>query len=181
MRTLIVYESMFGNTQPIAEAIADGLAPYSQVELHEVGQAPAPLPAGIDLLIVGAPTHAFGMSRPDTRRSASDKAPGGLMSPGIGVREWLARLDPGTHLVPATAFDTKFGKPSWLPGSAARGIAKRLKRLGHLAAAMPKSFYVTGIAGPLADAEPARARDWGRLLGQTHRHAVEMLPIRSLR
>jgi hypothetical protein len=180
VRTLIVYESMFGNTRTIAEAIADGLAACSQVELFEVGEAPAPLPPGIDLLIVGAPTHAFGMSRPDTRRSAGNSAPDGLVSAGIGVREWLGRLSPGSHLLPAAAFDTKFGKPAWLPGSAARGIAKRLRRLGHLMAAMPKSFYVTGTAGPLADGEVARARDWGRLLGQTRQDAIDTQPIRSL-
>ncbi len=164
---------MFGNTQAIAEAIADGLSPYSLIEIHEVGKAPAPLPDGYDLLIVGAPTHAFGLSRPDTRRSAGNQAPGGLVSPGIGIREWLSHLAPGTHLVPAAAFDTKLGKPTWLPGSAARGIAKRLKRLGHAPAATPKSFYVTGTAGPLIDGESTRALEWGRVLGQTRREALD--------
>ncbi|GIH07891.1 flavodoxin [Rhizocola hellebori] len=168
MTALIIYESMFGNTRRIAEAIADGLAPHQRVELREVGQAPIPLPADLDLLIIGAPTHALGMSRPNTRQSAAQQATAGLVSAGIGVREWLDRLLPGSHLVPAAAFDTKFGKPSWLPGSAARGIAKRLKRLGHLRAAMPKSFYVTATKGPLAEGELTRAREWGDLLGQTH-------------
>ncbi len=169
MTTLIVYESMFGNTRRIAQAIADGLAPHQRVELHEVGRAPIPLPADLDLLIIGAPTHSFGMSRPNTRQSAVHSAPANLVSAGIGVREWLDLLVPGSHLVPAAAFDTKFGKPSWLPGSAARGIAKRLKRLGHLQAAIPKSFYVTATTGPLAEGELTRAREWGNLLGQTRR------------
>jgi hypothetical protein len=176
MRTLIVYESMFGNTRTIAEAIADGLTPRSQVELCEVGEAPAGLPDALDLLIVGAPTHAFGMSRPDTRRSAAGKAPDGLVSPGIGVREWLGRLTPGIHLVPAAAFDTRLGKPSWLPGSAARGIAKRLRRLGHVTAAIPKSFYVNDLAGPLAEGETARAREWGRLLAELRAETLETPP-----
>jgi hypothetical protein len=166
MTTLIVYESMFGNTRSIAEAIADGLAPHQRVELHEVGEAPTALPVGLDLLIVGAPTHAFSMSRPNTRQSAAGQAPGGLVSAGIGVREWLDRLSSGTHLVTAAAFDTKIGKTSWLPGSPARANAKRLKRLGHISAAMPKSFYVIGTAGPLAEGELIRAREWGQLLGQ---------------
>ena len=173
MTTLIVYESMFGNTRSIAEAIADGLAPYERVELREVGVAPIPLPASLDLLIVGAPTHAFGMSRPNTRQSAAEQAPGGLVSASIGVREWLDHLNSGTHLVPAAAFDTKIGKPSWLPGSAARGIAKRLKHLGHIPAAMPKSFYVTATVGPLAEGELTRAREWGNLLGQRRHQTAD--------
>jgi hypothetical protein len=105
MRALVVFESMFGNTQAIAQAVADGLAIRMEVDLLEVGSAPAAVPGGVDLLVVGAPTHAFGMSRPATRQSAAQQAPAGLVSKGHGLREWLTALSIGAPDVVAVAFD----------------------------------------------------------------------------
>ena len=68
MTTLVVHESMFGNTRAIAEAIAADLPGH--VEVVDVTDEPAPLPAHVDLLVVGGPTHAFSMSRAGTRRDA---------------------------------------------------------------------------------------------------------------
>ena len=69
MKALVVFESMFGNTKEIAEAIAEGLRDTLETECLEVGQAPAPW-EDIDLLVVGGPTHQFGLSRPDSRKGA---------------------------------------------------------------------------------------------------------------
>ena len=52
MRALVVFESMFGNTQEIAEAIADGLSGRMQVDLVEVGAAPAEVGDEVALLVV---------------------------------------------------------------------------------------------------------------------------------
>ena len=70
MRARVVFESMFGNTQVIAQAVADGLAESMSVELEEVGSAATEIAGDVDLLVVGGPTHAFGMSRQRTRESA---------------------------------------------------------------------------------------------------------------
>ena len=67
MKVLVVYESMFGNTKAIAEAIGEALA----AEVVEVSDAPDVLPDDVGLLVVGAPTHAFSLSRPATRQSAA--------------------------------------------------------------------------------------------------------------
>ena len=85
MRALVVYESMFGNTQTIADAIAGGLAQRMRVDAVEVGSAPATLDDDVTLLVVGGPTHAFGMSRPRTRQDAATQTPDGLVSTGIGL------------------------------------------------------------------------------------------------
>lgn len=167
MRALIVYESMFGNTAEIAEAIAQGLRRHCDVDVARVDD-PIPALARVDLLVVGGPTHAFGLSRPRTRRDAAER-PGGAAGTGAdtGVREWLdtaAGFRPRTH---AAAFGTKVGKPSWLPGSAARGIGRKLRRRGFALAAGPVDFYVEGTPGPLGPAELDRAREWGIRLGRT--------------
>ncbi|WP_163507162.1 flavodoxin family protein [Fodinicola acaciae] len=162
MRALVVYESMFGNTQVVAKAIAAGLSRHLDVDTVEVGAAPTRLPSDLDLLVVGGPTHAFGLSRASTRRDAARQADRPLVSAGIGLRDWLAKLElSGGHTVAAT-FDTRV---QHVPGSAANAAARRLERHGILPIAVPTSFFVKGTPGPLEDGELMRAREWGSMLG----------------
>jgi flavodoxin len=163
MRALVVYESMFGNTQTVAEAVAEGLSSRLRVDLVEVGTAPAAIGNDVDLLVVGGPTHAFGMSRPGTRQDAARQAGHNVVSAGIGLREWLAGVREEPTGVAAATFDTRVKKPH-LPGSAARAAEKRLRKLGSRVVAPSTSFYVTGTDGPLVDGEPERARQWGEKL-----------------
>jgi len=162
MRALVVFESMFGNTRAIANAVADGLTSRMSVDVVEVGAAPRVIGDDVGLLVVGGPTHAFGLSRPNTRQSATQQADRPVVSAGIGLREWLAAVH-GSASVAAVAFDTRVNKPR-VPGSAARGAQKRLRQRGFRIVASAKSFYVTGTPGPLVDAEPERARRWGEQL-----------------
>ena len=167
-RALVVFESMFGNTKAVAEAVGGGLAAGRQVDVVEVGEAPDVLPEDVDLLVVGAPTHAFSLSRASTRKSAADQATGGLVSRGRGVREWLDALAPVDRAVSAIAFDTRV-KTGWLPGSAAKAITKRLRRLRFTVAAAPVSFYVGGTPGPLLGGELDRATAWAKDIRATSR------------
>jgi hypothetical protein len=163
MRALVVYESMFGNTRLIAEAVADGLSRRMRADVVEVGAAPAAIRDDVALLVAGGPTHAFGMSRPGTRQDAARQTTHGLVSAGNGLREWLAALPEGSKRVAAAAFDTRIERPR-LPGSAAHAAERRLRRLGFRVAAPAKCFYVAGTQGPLMDGEQWRARDWGEHL-----------------
>jgi len=172
-RVLVVYESMFGNTREIAKAVADGLSEAGTVDVVEVGSAPTVLPEDVDLLVVGAPTHAFGMSRPATRKSAADQAVGDLVSTGIGVREWLDELRPVDPTTTVSAFDTRV-KIAMMPGSAARRALGRLRALGFPMLMRSESFYVAGTPGPLKDGEVDRAKAWGVKLAaalSTRQHA----------
>jgi Flavodoxin len=161
MRALVVYESMFGNTRDIAQAIAEGMGSRFATEVVEVSRAGTVFGPQMDLLVVGGPTQGFGLSRPGTRESAGRMAPDGLVSPAIGVREWLADLPAPAGDVAAAAFDTRLGKPRWLTGSAAQRIAKRLRLAGYRLVAEPTSFVVGSTTGPLVDGERDRARRWG--------------------
>lgn len=162
MRALVVYESMFGNTRTIAEAIADGLAAHLDVSAVEVSAAPTTVGDDVDLLVVGGPTHAFSLSRASTRRDAAQKSGQQTVSSGSGLREWLDQVHVDAPVV-AAAFDTKMRTPR-LPGSAARAAAKRLRRLGLTLTAPAATFYVDGMTGPLLDGERARAQAWGEQL-----------------
>lgn len=150
-RALVVYESMYGNTQRVAQAIADGLSMHLRVGISEVATAPARLPPDVGLLVVGGPTHAFGMTRPNTRADAAKRVEFPVVSQGQGQREWLEHVlvDP-LSLVAAT-FDTKVGRPRFFWGSAAKraraparpgdrgdrreGLLRRLRTAGGRAAA----------------------------------------------
>lgn len=163
MRALVVYESMFGNTQLIAAAVAEGLARYMSVDVVEVGAAPTAVGSEVDLLVIGGPTHAFGLSRATTRADAMAKSTRPLISRGIGLREWTTAVETAATGVAAAAFDTRIDKPR-VPGSAARGAARRLRQLGFELVCPAESFFVTGTAGPLVPGEVERARGWGEKL-----------------
>ncbi|MET7772745.1 flavodoxin domain-containing protein [Nocardia sp. NPDC005366] len=166
MRARIVYESMFGNTAAIAEAIADGLRVHADVEVMNVVTAAEMPEPTIDLLVVGGPTHAFGLSRTRTRSDAAAQSDTPV-AVDIGIREWLDAALPVSQNTRAAAFGTKAATPKWLPGSAARGAGKRLRRLGYDLADAPVDFLVDGVKGPLVAGELERARAWAQRLAQT--------------
>lgn len=166
MRALVIYESMFGNTQQVANAVREGLARILPADIVEVGQAPATLPVDVSLLVVGGPTHAFGMSRPSTRADASGQAEAPLVSGGSGVREWLSALESPAHTTLAASFDTHMDRPHLIAkmGSAAAPIGRRLRKLGFSDIADPQHFWVEDTLGPLREGQLERARDWGESL-----------------
>ncbi|HLS62285.1 MAG TPA: flavodoxin domain-containing protein [Ruania sp.] len=161
MRALVVYESMFGNTAKIAEAVADGLSTGAEVTLLHVADAPADVPPDVDVVVVGGPTHTFTMSREATREEAARR--GGDRTPG-GIREWLQDLPTGGHPQDFAAFDTRVNMPL-LPGAASHS-ATRLARKRGFSVTPPECFLVYGYHGPLISGEVERAQQWGRHLSQ---------------
>jgi hypothetical protein len=172
MRALIVYESMFGSTRVVAEAIADGIGMEAEVRVLGVADADPKAIGGMDLLVVGGPTQAWGMSWPSTRRGASlhvDKPGSGLIlepgaNTGPGVREWLASLSQIQGL--AAAFDTRIKSPILLTGRASKGISRQLSRHGLSVVVPPESFFVDK-GSHLLPGESDRARRWGKQLATT--------------
>ena len=160
MRALVVYESMYGNTHAVADAIAAGLG--GEVEVRPVHDA-GTVSGDVDLLVVGGPTHMHGLTSAMSRKAAVSAAeedavtvePGATEEPGL--REWLRGLE-GTGLR-AAAFDTRADARAALTGSAARGIARRLRRRG-CDVVDSQSFLVADSEGPLEDGELDRAREW---------------------
>jgi hypothetical protein len=172
MDALVVVESVFGNTRRIAEAVAEGLGPRVHARVVDVTEA-AGLADGVDLLVVGGPTHAFGMTRPGTRRSAAEQAGAGAVPAETGLREWLESLpaDGGGRL--AAAFDTRVDHPR-MPGSAAAGALRALQHRGYERVCRQESFRVNGTKGPLLPGELERARLWGSgLVARVLAHAAE--------
>ncbi len=168
MKIVIVYESMFGNTRVVADAIAKGLGPGHDTAVVPVTGAEVGLLDGADLVVVGGPTHVHGMSRASTRKGAADvgRKPGsGLaVEPGAegpGLREWFAGLHQDG--VPAAAFDTRLEGLAMFTGRASKGIARLLRQHGFTLLARPESFLVTGH-NLLRAGEEDRALAWGRML-----------------
>lgn len=162
MKALVIYESMFGNTERIARAIADGLHPAFEVTVADVSVTPSP--AGADLIVIGGPTHVLGMSHAKTREDAQRQGATRPDAVPTGIRDWLGG-SPDLTGVAAAAFDTRMR--SRFAGSAARKADKQLRRLGCRTVARAESFLVSGTAGPLVDGEEDRARRWGASLATT--------------
>ena len=167
MRAVVVYESMFGSTRRVAEAVGEGLGDVGEVVVVPVEDADAALDGGADLLVVGGPTHVHGLSRPRTRASAvamADKPGSNLAldehARGRGLREWLPAAPPAAGL--GAAFDTRIAFP--LSGHASKAIGRQLRRRGYAMAEPPESFLV-GDENVLQPGEEERARAWGERLG----------------
>jgi hypothetical protein len=156
MRTHVVYESMWGNTAMLAEAIGQGLG---DVPVSEVNSVTGEDLRDADLIVIGGPTHAFSMSREQTRQSAHEQGASSGRS-ARGIRDLLAEL-PNPLTAEVATFDSRVLKVRKLPGSAARAAAKELRRHHHARVVGEASFYVEDSAGPLADGELERARAWG--------------------
>jgi hypothetical protein len=158
MRALVVFESMFGNTHRIADAIADGMADGAEVAIFDVANAPERIPPDVDLLVVGAPTHAFSLSRLSTRRSAARRG-GAYTDVPEGLREWLHALPTPTSACAFAAFDTRVDMPL-MPGAASQSASRVARKLGYQVVDAT-SFLVEGYEGPLVAGQLERARDWG--------------------
>jgi flavorubredoxin len=144
MKTLVVYDSVYGNTDTIARAI--GAALSGDVEVRRVGEVGADELATVDLLIVGSPTH------------------GAL--PTEAVQAWVAELGPPVREgARAATFDTRL---TWRilerwGGFAAPKLALMLEDQGWPLAGEPGGFFVRGLKkGPLKRGEAERAAVWAR-------------------
>lgn len=165
MRAVVVYESMYGNTHLVADAIGTGLGTAFEVSVVPVSHADPAVLADAELVVVGGPTHVHGMSRASTRKAAVEAAnkPASPLKVeedalGPGLREWFGSL--GHYPVKAAAFDTRVHGPAALTGRASKGVARLLRAHGFAVIAEPESFLVTK-QDRLEPQETARAREWG--------------------
>jgi flavodoxin len=147
VQILVVYDSVFGNTEMIARSMAAALG----AAVVPVGQANAEQIRGIDLLVVGSPTRGFrpteGMVRfLNTLAKGSLK---GIQAAAFDTRIVLETIDSS-----ALRFMVDRG------GYAAPWIARSLAKKGAGLAVPPEGFYVTGEQGPLKEGELERAASW---------------------
>jgi len=148
VKALVVYDSVYGNTEKVAKALASGLemggaevncVKVDKVELDKLG--------AIDLLAVGGPVHAFGVSKP--------------------IKEFLERLKSieGLSGKKGFAFDTKF--KGWWTGSAGRKIERKLKDSGLTIVKSSVSAIVKGREGPLEEGAEETFKQIGAELAKT--------------
>ncbi len=142
MQTVVIYDTKFGNTEKIAEAIARGAGAIGGVHIEAAGT----LVGTPDLVLVGGPTQ------------------GRAITPAL--RETIETLGPRVRGVPAAAFDTRYRGATLIMGSAARDATKLLGRAGAKLVAAPESFYMARGGRPelqtLEAGELERAEAWGR-------------------
>jgi hypothetical protein len=168
MRVLVVYESMFGNTRAIAQAVADGLTGAAEVILVPVREVTPAQVHNAELVVVGGPTHAHGLSSSMSRKGAPDYLDKSdvplVLEPGwdgIGLRDWFDALEDGSGR--GAAFDTRADINHLLSGRASRGIADRLRKHGYRLVADPESFLVDK-QNQLLPTEKERATAWAASL-----------------
>jgi len=144
MKALVVYDSVYGNTEKIAESIGDAIT--GDTKVLRAGETSLSDLESIDLLIVGGPTQ------------------GGRPTPP--VQEFMKQLIGATVKgMNVAAFDTRVSQ-KWVGifGYAAGKIARNLKKKGGNLTALPEGFFVEGTQGPLKEGEMERAAGWASAL-----------------
>ena len=154
MNSVVIYASRYGNTRKVAEAIAEGLRPYGTAQLFPAEEAPKGLPKGTELVVIGGPTEAHGMT----------EALAGVFD----------RMEPEALAgVMAATFDTRLRWPRWLAGSAGIGASNKLQQAGARMIAPAESFFVKnaekGTAPNLEPGELERATQWATALAEQAR------------
>lgn len=149
MKALIVYDSAFGNTEKVAQAMGAALG----CEVRRVTEVTPEQLTGLDALIVGSPTQKFQPLKPI--KDFLKEIPAGKLN---GVR--VAAFDTRIALEDANSAILNFFVK--LFGYAAEPIGKQLTKKGGESAMPPEGFYVAGTEGPLKDSELERAAEWAR-------------------
>ena len=159
MKCLILYDSQFGNTEKIAQAIARGLSDQNDIQMLRVSATNAGQLTGLDILVAGSPTQGF---RPTKGTSALLKSLSKNALQGVKV----------------AAFDTRFTEEKikesarFLPalvkmfGYAAEPIAEQLVARGGKLILPAEGFFVGDTEGPILEGELERAEAWGRKLSK---------------
>jgi len=142
VKSLVAYYSEFGNTRQIAETIAETLGKEGASIAMPIGQLQPSQLKGLDLLVMGSPTHR--MNVPEAVRPILKSLPRGILA--------------GT---PVAAFDTSYKMSSLMARfSAGRKLAPRLRKLGGQPTVPPQTFHVESKEGPLCEGEIERAQAW---------------------
>lgn len=142
MNALVIYGSRYGNTQHVAEAIADGLKEAMPVDVVELDKATPAMVKAADLVVVGGPTEAHGMTPP--------------------LKAWVDGMALALDGKKAAAFDTRIDMARIITGSAAKGIGAHLRSAGAKLVTDDESFLVKGKQPQLEPGELSRAVAWGR-------------------
>lgn len=176
MSAVVLFESEFGATRIVADAIAVGFRQVSSAALENVREVSHPLDTSVDLLIVGAPTHARSLPSATSRAAAQTwpAKPGSVLtleprSAEPGVREWLVAQD--LRGVSAVAFATRMDVARAFSGSSVRAIERGLRSAGATIGA-PSQTFVVDRSGLLLPGEIERAVAWGRSLASTSARAL---------
>ena len=155
MKVLVIYDSVFGNTEKIAQTIGTAFARDNDVQILPVSEVEAAYEQGLALLVAGSPTRSF---RPTEAVANFLKAMPKNLLVNIRVAAFDTRLALDTIDSSALRFIVDKG------GYAAKTIAKELEKKGGYLHTHPEGFFVTGEQGPLKDGELERAAKWGEKL-----------------
>jgi len=170
MQALVVYESLFGNTAMIGESVARSLRHHGfDVRVGPVTEVRPAEAQGVELLVIGGPTHVHGMSSASTRKAAAADPKNDYPDPTVapGLRDWVKEL-PASDGGLVAVFDTRLDRSVLLTGSAAKGLARRLEARGFALVTEPQSFFVTSD-NHLLEGQDDHAALWAAMIAATMR------------
>ena len=159
MKAVVIYDSVFGNTEKIAQAIANSLGSQVAVEILQVNKVTPEQLSEFDLLVVGSPTRGF---RPTEAVTSLLKQIRSMVLKEVKVAAFDTRFKVDELESAGLRFVVKTG------GYAAKRIAAQLKKAGGKLIVPPEGFYVEDTEGPLKPGELERAADWAKSILDAH-------------
>jgi hypothetical protein len=157
MNAIVVYESHWGNTAAIAEAIAEGIGEGARA--MPTSEATPAVVEAADLVVAGGPVNVLSLPTEHVRGTITSDPKHAATPPDLShqsLRSWLETLP--HRPAAAASFETRL---KWSPGGATGTIDRGLKQAGYRTIAKAQKFIVSGTYGPLRDGELERARAWG--------------------
>lgn len=153
MKVIILYESFFGNTKTIAQAMFSAIENKKNLQVRNVAEVSWTDISDAGILIVGSATRGF---RPcEETRKFLNSIPENKLK-GVIVAAFDTRIDLPEIKSKTMRFIVKTG------GYAARHIANTLEKKGGILAVPPEGFLVSGEQGPLVNGETERAAQWAK-------------------
>lgn len=152
MKRMIIYDSAFGNTKEVAQAMGKAIEPKHNI-VFGVSDVKIKQLIGLEVLIVGSPTQAF---RPlKTISEFLDRIPSGSLK-GVKVAAFDTRISPNDVKMKLLKIMVK------MFGYAANPIAGKLRKKGGELVVPPVGFCVKDTKGPMKDGEIERAVAWAK-------------------
>jgi flavodoxin len=158
MKVMVVYDSMYGNTQQIAQAIGEALGSQAEVGVYRVGELRPEQLVGLDLLVVGSPTQRFNAT-PAVSSLLNSLPPGALKGRRVAAFDTRLTEQEMKSMSSVLSFSARLAGAS---AYAAKHIASAMQKKGGELVAPPEGFYVEGGEGPLVEGELERAAAWAR-------------------
>ncbi len=158
MKTIVVYDSVFGNTKKVAETIGETIGDLGEVETIQINQLTLEKLKTAQLLIIGSPTRGFEPTKPVANSLKEIKH---QIYPDLKIAVFDTRMDIVKVNNKVLTFFVKFR------GYAVDSMEKIILKNGFTVFHPGMGFFVEESEGPVTTGEFEKAQTWATSVYQS--------------